>query len=121
MNPLPNQILKNIKTSFSRYYYQYSVTALFVVVLLLVNALPYSAFARMSYLSKAMVVFLLVILMFKIQSKIMFFVSLFSLVIALFFLINGNQSVSEAWATAVYGFFALGIFASLFDNRKDFN
>lgn len=121
MNLALNPILNQVKKHSRRYSYQYVIMALCACVLLLINTMPYNVFTRMSYVGKGMIFSLLALMVFKLQSKIIFFLALCSLFITFILFVNGNQDASEAWSMAVYGFFVLGIVALLFESRKDFN
>lgn len=114
-------IFKKLKTYLKKYHYQFVVLALFSVSISLINVLPYNIFARVSYLSKLVIIFMLAVVLFKIKNSAIFFASLFSFILIFIFLAGGNQKASEIWAMAVYAFLFLAILRSLFTEKKEHN
>lgn len=114
-------IFKKLKTYLKKYHYQFVVLALFSVSVSLINVLPYNIFARVSYLGKLVIIFMLAVILFKIKNSAIFFASLFSFILIFIFLASGNQKASEIWAMAVYSFLFLAILRSLFTEKKETN
>lgn len=107
------------KIYFKQYYYEYSVVFLVALILLLVNVLPFEIFNSLSYFNKAVILFLAIMIIFKLKSFIPFFLALISLVAIPILLIIKNNEAAETVAIAAYYFLTIGVIKEIASLRKE--
>lgn len=102
-----------------KYYYECITVFLLGLILLLVNVLPYAVFNSLSYFNKTFILFIVIMIVFKLKSFAPFLLALISLAVTPFLLITKNNEAAETVAIAAYYFLTIGVIKEIASLRKE--
>lgn len=111
--------MPQLKSRLKKYYYEYIVVFLVLLILLLINALPFEVFNSLSYRNKAITFFIIVMVIFRLQSFFPFLLALISLAAIPILLIVKNNEIAETFAIAAYYFLMIGVIKEIVSLRKE--
>lgn len=102
-----------------QYYYEYTVVFLSLLILLLLNALPFEIFNTLSYFYKAGILFVVLMFVFKLRSTSAFFLAFISLSAATILLLIKNNALAEMLSITAYYFLTIGVVREIASFRKE--
>lgn len=107
-----------LKAYLRQNYYQLTILLLILVILLLMNALPFMVFNSLLYFHKIIIFLIILSLIFRLKSSVLFFAAFVSLIIMLIELLYKNNVMSELFSITAYYLLAAGIAHEIISMKK---